>query len=1193
MLFPTRPPSSIQITLNAESNVTTRPRYRRDADDAAELPARDTTSRPLRTTFSQASQMGSFRHQSSLQSLKLDTTIDKERDRDGHERLRNLSDRFDRDRGLRSAAASDLQSSFANLSSATGRRDRDSATHLSSNNRQGSNTSISTTNGRREGRVPDRDRDRDSSSRTNGTRAAHERSSNVSKDLSEARNDRSDDWRRADRWDDRDKPRTSDRDNRRSRSRDRRDGGWGDDRDREKRSHSREPRSDDRRGWDNHRDKDRDRDPWYRAPGGRDDDRDRRKEEEAPIVPLRSTRRDRGAERDRDREREPAWMDDWAPDTPASGGKGMILGGANGEMDKLQVWKKAMKEKEAGVVAATSSGDIPSESKSAPDEVVAETPVLGTDSSGLNDIEKFKLAMKAQNAKQLDHAPSPTVNQALNGAPPGLGVSSTVPNDLSPPDPRPLADPAILVASNSTSARNTPPLHANGTGEGTPISLETLGLPLSASQTPSLQQAQDSSMLFKALFNTSPPKPDALSPASTKPSIITEGLNKTAATTLPPTSIDSKPSAQNVFASFLTESRHPTKVNGTPTKPTDSVDAFSATSTSPANPGRPTNQNPMSLPLGAAPGAGGRTSKFAKFFSNPSASKDDPTSHQTLPSGPAGLQGPQTLHHSQPSLGGREAMLNQNNMGLPGYGPSPAMGMNGMIGAGGTMGVRMSSPGLGPTPPQAQAQPQHVVANNAVPPRLGSAGLSDPLAGLFANATERLGGPASTGGTMEGFLAALDSSARQSGPRPPNRYPAQPSISKPAGSPFGVQTPNAPQFSQQQGTLQFPPYNPGGLNEMSDGGRFVADNMVPGLRPPRTREPSLSMSSVGGYPSDRDERELVRGLQNVHLMHPPSAPPQHQQGVFDQRQQQLLARHQQQQTLYSNQGQPQNRGVGVLGMMDGGAGVGMAGVGVGMRGSGPSPSPIGNQNPMNLQRGYAGRGQDLIGMGMGVGGMRPQDLGAGMRGNQDLGNGIGPIRTPQDLGMLRGGNTAGGNAGVDLGYPNQQFGMSQRNLNGGLNPMGGMQPSFGNNVGALGPTVGPPGGGDYMFQNLPAARAAAQQVQLMQNMGIRGNAPLPPPHHLNQHQHPLGGQGQGQMGHPNPRLEQQLAQQRGMGTAGMGPGPQHLMGPPPSQGGPNGFGDFGVGLGAGGAHGPHSHTAEQFLQLFLGNGAAAGNVTRE
>ncbi|KAG8948587.1 hypothetical protein FRC04_009489 [Tulasnella sp. 424] len=1135
--------------------------FRRDGDETGDLPAREPSSRPARPAFSQPSQMGSFRHQSTIQSLKLDSST---ADKDGHERLRNLSDRFDRDR-LRSMSG---DQSLAGLPQAANRRDRDAAP-LNPSHRQGSSGSLSANpTGRRDTRASDRE-----PIRPNGaTRSAiHERSSTLtSKEISETRNDRSDDWRRADRWDDRDRPPRERHAETKDRSRER---GW-------ERSRSREPR-DRRGGWDVYGEKDKD--PWYRTSGGRDDDR--RKEDEAPIVPLRSTRRERGAERDRERDKEPAWMDDWPDSAPSGTGKGLVLGAVNGE-DKLQAWKKSMKEKD------TPAAESPAQEASSPPDGLQD---------GLNDIERFKLQMKQAQAQETN-APTPPTAPLANGAPPGLNGLPSDPAIVSAPPPTFVADPAIVSASTPGSAVPSPSPHPVGSGAD---GFKSLGLP-SAAQTPSGNSTPnpnpDSVSLFQTLFNQNPP------PQSTPPSAFPQET--------PPnlTPIDVKPTAQNVFASFLNESRHPPKSNGISSNTSSVIrspdidpplsSAASATSTSSR-----TTVPPGNLPLLSGAGAGGRTSKFAKFFSQqPPTPKDEsgPSmgglgSGLPLPNGPTN---PLLSHQSQPSLGGRDPMsMNLGNMGLPPLngsisglpnGVGNGMGHpNGMMGLGGPGGMGMGGRIASPTQhghfavQQQQQQPQMINA----PPRLGGGTTTpDALAGLFANAERGMGqlnNPAApTGGTMEGLLAALDASARGQPPsRGSSRFPQQP-MNKPGGGPFGMlpgqQPSGLPQFSPQGG---LPPmaqhqqamFSSNGLGDTAD--RFVADNLVPGLRPQpqRPRESSLSLGAGGLYGPDMEaERDqLARQFQNLHMGGvngagmPPLGPPLHQQQLFEQRQQ-LARQQQQQQTLYANQGQNQNRNV-LAGMMGVGNGV-VPGMGR------PTPSPIGNQNPALMQqRGQPQQQQQprdlnisLMNLGLGGGMRTPQDL---------VGAGLGQPRTPQELahaGLLRGAG------GVDLFGGNQQqgqFGGQQGRLAnlgnfGALGPAGA-NPQGGPATGPLNvPNVGAPGTADYALhsQQLQAARASAaaqQQAQMMQHLGIG-----------------LGGAGAGRGGLPGPPQGQQGQQQRMPGQQ------QQMMGAGPLDAFLGAGGPANVHMHANHPGGPPSHlpqgNAEQFLQLFLGANAGRG-----
>ncbi|KAJ6627233.1 hypothetical protein B0H10DRAFT_2185434 [Mycena sp. CBHHK59/15] len=210
-------------------NSTRDRRFRRDAEDG------ETSTRPsFRSTLSQPSQMGNFKHQ-SLRDRDRDRDGDKDRERDirdkeGQERLRNLSDKYDRDR---LAAPSAL------------RKERDIAPHLAADSTIRGSASLST---------PGR--------RTEGRDGAKKKVGEVSEDWR-----RGGDARRQDRYEnsrgnreDRERPRSRGRDSsrprrdvsssRRDRDRDTEDRELGGDR---RDDHRKQPRDDNRRTRDDHR----------------------------------------------------------------------------------------------------------------------------------------------------------------------------------------------------------------------------------------------------------------------------------------------------------------------------------------------------------------------------------------------------------------------------------------------------------------------------------------------------------------------------------------------------------------------------------------------------------------------------------------------------------------------------------------------------------------------------------------------------------------------------------------------------------------------------------------------------------------------------------------------------------------------------------------------------------------------------
>ncbi|KDQ63788.1 hypothetical protein JAAARDRAFT_29835 [Jaapia argillacea MUCL 33604] len=408
--------TSTKKDVEASSTSASTRRFRRDAEDAAELPTRP----QFRSALSQPSQMGNFKHQSIRAGDRdRDRETDKERDKEG---LRNLSDKFDRDRLALPATSTIVRN-----------RERDAAPHLNSTSTRSSTGPQAAANGSR---------------RTETTRDATRRR------IGEV----SDDWRRASDFrggrderpegsrrerDDRERPRSRVRDSSRRRessvprreARDRDDRERGGEREREKdRDKERDRRLD--------RDRDGDDDPRrWRDDGKRDErlaarrDRDRGRDgaweggseryrergdhwtpaDEKDARPKRSSGRERrlagddGKDRDdrrdrekeREKEKEPAWMETYIP-TGASAG---ILGGksSDGELDGIQAWKRGMKEKEQREKTIDNDSTPKSDSPK-PVELektpVSSTPPAGEQGTGLDEIQLFKMLMRKEEAKR-------------------------------------------------------------------------------------------------------------------------------------------------------------------------------------------------------------------------------------------------------------------------------------------------------------------------------------------------------------------------------------------------------------------------------------------------------------------------------------------------------------------------------------------------------------------------------------------------------------------------------------------------------------------------------------------------------------------------------------------------------------------------------------------------------------------------
>ncbi|KAI0762895.1 hypothetical protein C8Q74DRAFT_1206773 [Fomes fomentarius] len=561
----------------AESSATTNAsrRFRsRDADDG------DSVRPSFRSGLSQPSQMGNFRHQSIRTTDRNgDKDLDRERERDlrdreGQERLRNLSDKYDRDR-LALSSTSNLRT-----------KERDAAPHLSgtSNSRLGQPQG---TGRRGEGRdVPKRKagessddwrrgaeptkagrddrtdprRDRDARDRP---RSRVRDSSRTRRDPSTTRRDREDRDRPRERRGDGDREDRRDKDDRRDRddftrrdwddghdrdrddhsARDRYDYGrraadrdgdedprrWRDDGRRDERIAARREREARERGWDRFEDRDRER-----PSGG--DDRDARTRRGAGrdrrVGGGNDDAKDREDRRDRDKEAEPAWMETYIPTTPGGG----ILGGkgADGELDSIQAWKKGMKEKERKEKGEITTDTKSSDSNGAPGQTTSSTaPAISNPDSPMDEIQLFKMMMKRETEKKEgEKVQNGHPNHALaESGPPGLSSSPSLQSQKS--EGGSVADPAVVSQrssevpraldheSNKSSPR--PDLH-NGVNAGIPQSAP-IALPLdstrpSQSSSPSFDRSSEvSRVVGPRLGQVTPGIPPSAVNAHALPSI--------------------------------------------------------------------------------------------------------------------------------------------------------------------------------------------------------------------------------------------------------------------------------------------------------------------------------------------------------------------------------------------------------------------------------------------------------------------------------------------------------------------------------------------------------------------------------------------------------------------------------------------------------------------------------------------------
>ncbi|KAF9270385.1 hypothetical protein L218DRAFT_993006 [Marasmius fiardii PR-910] len=355
-------------------------RFRREAED--DLPPRPS----FRSTASQPSQMGNFKHQSLRSSDR-----DLDRDREG-ERLRNLSDKFDRDRlsisGLRN-------------------KERDVAPHFSTGSSRG-NTQQGTIAARR---LEARDGNRKEDWRRGNDSRRSERSE-TTRDERESRRDSSGGRR---------DPSSSRQDTRREREREeyRRERDRDRDRDDGEQDDPRKWREEGRR--DLRRDRARDKpheNSWEN--GDRrwalTEDKDRTKrgatrDKKSTATDEPKDKEDRRVEREK--EKEPAWMDTYIP---SSSGGGILGGkGSDGELDGIQAWKKNMKEKEQQAQKA---------SKPADQDTSGTVEQSENQEEHMDEIQRFKKMMEMAQKQKAPQTETVPVNLATSVVDPNVDLTS-------------------------------------------------------------------------------------------------------------------------------------------------------------------------------------------------------------------------------------------------------------------------------------------------------------------------------------------------------------------------------------------------------------------------------------------------------------------------------------------------------------------------------------------------------------------------------------------------------------------------------------------------------------------------------------------------------------------------------------------------------------------------------------------------
>ncbi|KAF8078451.1 hypothetical protein FPV67DRAFT_1663190 [Lyophyllum atratum] len=423
-------------------------RFRRDVDDG-ETPSRPT----FRTALSQPSQMGNFKHQ-SLRASDRDRERDRERDADkdrerdirdkeGHERLRHLSDKYDRDRLALPLSARN--------------KERDAAPHLSTGSTSrvggqappGSSRRAEARDGvkkkageasedwrkgpesrsTREERTENGRKDRDDRERAR----SHVRdSSKTRRETSASRRDREPEEYRRERERERDLDRDGDENSRR----------WRDDGNRDERLAARRA--------ERHSERLREKDSML-DPGDRRwvaEDRETRgkrptgRERKGGLVVDEGKDRDDRRDREREREKEPAWMDTYIPPSSSAG----ILSGkaGDGELDGIQAWKKERKEKEmkdkgASSLAQGNGADVP--------ETISGTKPEAN-GNPLDEIQLFRLLMKKEEEKKKTDAPEDNLRSDVAGSVAKTAVMTSL---------TPLSEGLSLGSTSAPSEVSQPP----------------------------------------------------------------------------------------------------------------------------------------------------------------------------------------------------------------------------------------------------------------------------------------------------------------------------------------------------------------------------------------------------------------------------------------------------------------------------------------------------------------------------------------------------------------------------------------------------------------------------------------------------------------------------------------------------------------------------------------------------------------
>ncbi|KAH9937603.1 uncharacterized protein B0H18DRAFT_1113418 [Fomitopsis serialis] len=550
--------------------------------------------------------------------------------------------------------------------------------------------------------------------------------------------------------------------------------------------------------------------------------------------------------REREKEAEPAWMETYVPTTSGGG----ILGGqsVDGELDGIQAWKKGMKEKERqekeseAVAAAKTFDDV----KSSPTSAAPTQP-----ESQLDEIQLFKLMMKreAEKKENEQHSKENTVPQtALEQSLSSLGLTAAsinAPSQSVVDETQAIINRAHADGLSLTKSATIPDGSQSLLSVLIPsTSAETVSPSASAKSSSLDPPPEGSRVLASRATSTLPPPPGVAAP----PSLSNASSFDASSSNVSSPSTFNPPTGSRLLAFGSRAQPGSLGPEPIPSKSLQGLDSPATQLPPPGVPQRASNMPPTSNPSmlpEAVPGLGGEPHLFHNGRHNP---LDGPRMQRSFSphSSMSQVSGQFDEFHEGQMLGQmgdlrRASLHDRAGLGLandvgPSYGdlssPSSLELANANYATGkGSRFAKFFDSKTRDAPPVANRKMSGMAgfpSNAQIPdPRQGGMGLNG---GINGNGDTR---------TMEDIFAMLQNSAQNHRASP--QLPTSGRIPSGGGSyGHGPTDIMQQQIHQQQ---HFPPNNH--LDSLYDSridDRFVPDGMVPGLRPApprsRSREPS-------------------------------------------------------------------------------------------------------------------------------------------------------------------------------------------------------------------------------------------------------------------------------------------------------------------------------------------------------------------